>query len=60
MRERAAETKDLGHREVEEDSLSMHTWKQIMQLEITGALFALAFRSSVLIHNYWKGSVTVM
>ena len=52
MRERAAETKDDGPREVEEESLSMHMWKQMMQLEITEAPFDSAFRSSVCIHNY--------
>lgn len=52
MRERAAETKDERWREVEEEGLSMHTWKQMMQLEITEALFDLAFRSGVFVHNY--------
>lgn len=52
MRERAAETKDEGQREVEEKSLSMHTRKQMLQLEITEALFDSAFRSGMFIHNY--------
>lgn len=59
MRERAAETKDKGQREVKEESVSMHTWKQMMHLEITEALFDSAFRSGVFIHNCWKGSVTL-
>ena len=52
MRERAAETKDKGQREVKEESLSMYTWKQMMQLEITEVLFDSAFRSGAFIHNY--------
>lgn len=54
MRERAAETKDEGQSEMEEEekSLIMHIWKQMMQLEITEAFFDLAFRTRVFIHNY--------
>lgn len=57
-RERKVETKGEGEREMEE-SLSMAMWKQT-QLEISGALFDSAVRSGVFIHNYWKGSVTLM
>lgn len=52
MRERATETKDERHREVEEESLSVHMWKKMMQLEMAEALFGAAFRSGVFIHNY--------
>lgn len=51
MRERAAETKNRERRKVEE-SLSMHTWKEMMQLEVTEALFDSVFRSGAFIHNY--------
>lgn len=52
MRERAAETKDEGQREVEEESLSMRMWKQMISLETTEALFDLPFRRGVFICNY--------
>lgn len=52
MKERADETRVKGQREVEKESLSMPTWNQMMQLEITEALFDSAFRSGVFIHNY--------
>lgn len=42
----------LRAREVEGKSLIMRLWKQMMQLEITRALFDSAFRSGVFIHNY--------
>lgn len=53
MRERAAETKDKRQSEMEEEeeSLIMHMWKQIMQLEITEAFFDSAFRTCVFIHK---------
>jgi len=50
MRERAAETKDGGQREVEEEG--MHMWKQMMQLEIMEAVFDSAVRIGVAVHNY--------
>lgn len=48
MRARAAETKNKGQSEMEEEeeSLIMHMWKQIMQLEITEAV-----KTCVFIHN---------
>lgn len=57
MRERAAETKGEGQRQVEEESLSMRMWKQMIPLETIKALFDLPFRRGVLIHNYSKESV---
>lgn len=49
---KGTETKNKGQREVEEENFSMHTWKDMMQLEITEALSVSVFRSSVFIHNY--------
>lgn len=61
IRERAAEIKDEGQSEMEDaESLIMHMWRQIMQLEIPEALFDSVFRTCVFIHNYCKGSVMLM
>lgn len=53
MRAGVAETEDEGQSEMEkEESLIVHMWKQMMQLEITEAFFDSAFRTCVFIHNY--------
>lgn len=49
---KGTKTKNKGQREVEEENFSMHTWKDMMQLEITEALSVSAFRNSMFIHNY--------